>query len=1796
MFRQSFSRVRSRGAVLIAAAIVPLLLGAHSAAGGDGADRPAKTGPVVLTVTPFLTQAKAGEPSRADGASGAAAAAAPTSPPFTECPPIGLDTSCGVLVVVTDSGGVVLSDPSQPPFDGIEDTLTGIVNNSSGDVSFLALSSNTDLFGFDGDGLCTQSGAPAGCPFGPTGYEGPGTSFSDINPDASGGIVHFSPALAPGQTAYFSLEEALTSAIVFAGGPTTDEQGGAPNGSENPTVCSSGEPVNCATGVFWHRFADLGVPGRGVPLGFVRTYSSSAASSDGPLGFGWTHDYAMSLSIDATTGNVTVRQEDGATVTFVPSGSSFIAAPRVLATLRRNGDGTYTFTRTREGIGYTFSAAGVLQSAVDRNGYATTFAYDGSGRLTTVTDPAGRTLTLAYAGTHVVSVTDPAGRTESFSYDAAGNLVTATDPAGGQTSFAYDANHLLLSMTDPRGSTTTNAYDSSKRVVSQTDPLGRRTTWSFTGNAASPAGGTTTITDPKGTASTFQYQNLELLSVTRAAGTPAAATATYTYDPATLGRTSVTDPNGHKSTATYDGDGNAVSFTDALNRRSSATYNAFAEPLAMTDPSGVTTTRTYDSRGNLLSVSRPLGTTATQTLRLTYGDAAHPGDATAVTDPNGGVTRFTYDAFGDTSSVTDAVGNTRTLAYDGVGQVTSVTSARGNSTSYQYDALGRLTRTTDPLGHASTQTYDAASFLKSSTDGNGNTTRYAYDAAGQLTSVTRADGTTLRYGYDADGNQTGQTDGAGKTTTYAFDAFNRVVSVTDPLGRATSFSYDAAGNRTGLTNPSGRTTAYAYDAANQVTSISYSDGRTPNVSLTYTANGQRASMTDGTGTSTYSYNSLNRLTRVVNGAGKSVSYGYDLNGNETSLTYPNGSTITRSYDNAGRLIAITDWFGHTTTFALDADGNTTTATYPNGVVSSTAYDAAGTISEIDDVAGGSNIASFSYTRDANRQVTSTTPTGTGQGGHESYAYDSLNRLTAVNSAGYAYDVADNLTRLLDGTALSYDAANELTRITPATGPATSISYDQQGNRLNGLAPGGAATNYAYDQADRLTAAGNGGSTVLAGGQFHSLAVRNDGTVWAWGYNADGELGNGGSANRLTPGQVPGVAGASAVAAGDLHSLALAGGVVKSWGSNAFGQLGDGTTTTRRTAVSVSGLGGVTAIAAGNYHSLALRADGTVAAWGYNGSGELGDGTFTNRSTPVTVQGLSGVTAIAGGGLPGWAGHSVALKNDGTVWTWGYGKHGELGNGSTSSLASAARVPGLSGVAAIAASGDNTYALKNDGTVWAWGDDGYGQLGNTGVKGSLSSTPVQVAISGVASIAAGGTHALAIKTDGTVWAWGNNNTGQLGDGGACGKTCTTPVRVTGLTGATQVAGGYVHSLASISDGTVKGWGRNAEGEVGDGTTVVRATPTTTSGLTGVRPGAGATATFTYDGDGLRATRTGAGGAQEFTWDVSHALPLLLTDGSTSYLYDDLGLPLEQVDSSGAVLYYQHDQLGSTRLLTNAAGAVAATFAYDAYGNLARKTGTADTPLRWAGQYQDADTGLYYLRARYYDPATGQFLTRDPIASITQEPYAYVGGNPLNIADLTGLGCGWNPVCYVSQGASAAWNGVSSVGSTVWHAATDAANAALPIVHDVAGGVAVVATICAIATSETVIGGLTCGTIALGAAAVQAGTGAVLYVEGKQSGAETVFDIATLGIAGFGSLLELGARAAAEASEIAKGISLLRAAAAQEAPWFGKLGPWISSQWWALKSYLWAQLEAGLTFTGRVVNLSALGFASFGYACF
>jgi alpha-tubulin suppressor-like RCC1 family protein len=309
---------------------------------------------------------------------------------------------------------------------------------------------------------------------------------------------------------------------------------------------------------------------------------------------------------------------------------------------------------------------------------------------------------------------------------------------------------------------------------------------------------------------------------------------------------------------------------------------------------------------------------------------------------------------------------------------------------------------------------------------------------------------------------------------------------------------------------------------------------------------------------------------------------------------------------------------------------------------------------------------------------------------------------------------------------------------------------------------------------------------------HGLEVRSDGTVWAWGDNRVGQLGDGTTTGRLAPVQVTGLTGVTQVAGGCTHSLALrSDGTVWAWGDNRFGTLGRGTITDHEvTPAPVSGLAGVTKIAAGCGFSLALRSDGTVWAWGYNSVGQLGNGGTASSAVPVKITALSQVTGISAG----WDSSAAVVAGGASVWAWGGNDNGQLGDGTLAGRTTPVRVTQIGtvhiagGAAGGAVEGGEFAAvLGTDGSVWAWGNDTLGQLGNAPAAAPVT-RPVNTigAGSGITQISAGLVNMVALKSDGTVLAWGSNQFGQLGNGTTA--SVTGPARVTGLTGATQVAAG------------------------------------------------------------------------------------------------------------------------------------------------------------------------------------------------------------------------------------------------------------------------------------------------------------------------------------------------------------------------------------------------------------------------
>lgn len=335
------------------------------------------------------------------------------------------------------------------------------------------------------------------------------------------------------------------------------------------------------------------------------------------------------------------------------------------------------------------------------------------------------------------------------------------------------------------------------------------------------------------------------------------------------------------------------------------------------------------------------------------------------------------------------------------------------------------------------------------------------------------------------------------------------------------------------------------------------------------------------------------------------------------------------------------------------------------------------------------------------------------------------------------------------------------------------------------------------------------------GENHTIALKDDGTVWVWGDNYFGQLGDGTNTSTTTPKMLETISNVKVIAAGFSHNLALkTDGTVWAWGANYIYQLGDGTDTDRNTPVQVSGLDNVKALAAGENHSLALKEDGTVWEWG-------GAGTTTNRRTPGIVSGLTDVTAIAAS-----ASFSFALKSDGTLWGWGYNNSAQLGVGTTDNKSIPTQVSGVSGVKAMACGKKTVYAITNDGALWVWGYNGSGELGlgwsSQNIDPPYIATPTKnPTLSNVAAIAARGYFAVAQKADGTIWAWGNNEFGQLGDGTTVNKT--NPTRISGLDNIFSITCGVVHTFAVKNNGSVYAWGDNNFGQFGDGTHTNRYAP-------------------------------------------------------------------------------------------------------------------------------------------------------------------------------------------------------------------------------------------------------------------------------------------------------------------------------------------------------------------------------------
>ena len=805
--------------------------------------------------------------------------------------------------------------------------------------------------------------------------------------------------------------------------------------------------------------------------------------------------------------------------------------PRGIQPVRYDYDDAGRLVRVTDAFGKAINVSHDLAArrevTIDRLGHATVHEYNARGLVVRETDPNGQVTTRTFDDRdRLLSLTNADGKTTRYTYDADGRKLAETDPLGNTTRFTYNSRNQALTVTDALGRVTTNAYDAKGNLLSTRTPLGTETRYTYNavglqtsetdalGNTTRSeyvGGDLTKQTDALGNVRSLTYDangNPKTLTVTRtdAAGRAETLTTSYEYDRLdrlvktanpdgtttrseynSVGQqTADIDEQGRRTTYEYDAMGHAVRTIYPDGATEEMAYDAEGRRTRAVDASGSATTYAYDAAGRVVKTTYPDGTS----LSPTYDVLGRP---VALTDARGHTARSEYDpncgCRNRRTKIIDPLGRAISFAYDSVGNQVSMTDAKGNVTRFEYDANNRRTRTIFPDGSESRASYDTLGRTVSKMDQAGNVTRFEYDKLSRLVRVLDALGQATAYAYDEQGRLIAQTDAANRTTRFEYDRMGRRTRRTLPLGTSETYSYDAAGQLASSTDFRGKTTAYAYDVMGRLLSKTPDPSLgQPAVTFTYTAAGQRRTMTDATGVTTYTYDARGRLLSKATPQG-TLDYAYDTAGNLLTArsSNPGGLSVAYSYDALNRLSSLTDErlaSGGTTSYAYDHNGNLESVAYPNGVKSTYLYNSLNRLTNLTATSASSTVAGYAYTLGPAGNRRSVAEHG---GRAVQYTYDALYRLTgetanggasADGPIGYTYDAVGNrLSRASDVPGLpdqtfTYDANDRL----------TSDVSDANGNTTQAQ-----GTTYAYDSENRLTEVNGGEVRYLYDGDGNRVA-------------------------------------------------------------------------------------------------------------------------------------------------------------------------------------------------------------------------------------------------------------------------------------------------------------------------------------------------------------------------------------------------------------------------------------------------------------------------------------------------------------------------------------------------------------------------------------------------------------------------------------------------------------------------------------------------------------------------------------
>jgi RHS repeat-associated protein len=1312
---------------------------------------------------------------------------------------------------------------------------------------------------------------------------------------------------------------------------------------------------------------------------------------------------------------------------------------------------------------FGYGANGKVSSVADSTGRSVGYGYDGSGNLTDVTDVASGNTHFTYDANHLLqTVRDPRANTVlTNTYDSTGRALTQTDALTRTTTFDYTSIPGSTKVTDPKGNVTVEAF-TNNMLMSETKGYGTASaaTWTYTYDSSTlgvlsvtdpnlhatnytwdPSGNPLTKSDALTHTTTWTYDGFgEPLTVQDAK----LVTTTNTYDTAgnlTSTATPLVEQPGQTQTATYThGDaahpGDVTSITDPRSKVSTFTYDASTgDQLSGTTPLGDKTTYAYNAAGQRLTMVTPAGNVVggnPADYTTTYVPNAF-GQVASITDPLGHQTQQVYDADGNLHQVIDPLTQTTTFDYDVAnqqitvtrpdttvlrndywpdGSLKSQTDGAGNVTSYAYDPLGRLASMTDPSPQTTTYTHDGAGNLKTVLDPASRTTTYGYDVADRLTSVTYSDGVTpnVAYTYDNDNQRLTMVDGTG-TTSSVWDSLHRLTSQTDGSGQTMGYGYDLASNLTTITYPGSHTVTRVYDDSGRLLSIA--DWLTHNTTYGYDHNSNLTTQTyPNTTVASYTPDAADRLMNIADTKSGSTfaSFGYTRNNADllTGVT-PTGvgqSNETYGYSSLDQLNSVNG-----SSYTFDSADNLT------GMPSGTklAYDTANQLcwtAPTTAACASPPAGATTYTSGSGGERTAMTPpTGNPT---INYAYDQEYRLTDVRGAGYRTAVlasnpvgywrlgeasgttaADSSGNAHAATmnAVTWGAASGLP--TDANTAATFNGTSSYAHVTTGNVGAGALTSFtteawiktsvtqtntAWIAEESSTTAANplAGISLDATGTKARFFVRDNagavGTVTGAKIVNDGNwhhivgVRNGTNFALYVDGRADGTATATL---STISTNATALGVWYHSTNSAFFSgsidepamypivLSAAQITNHYQAAKSNYAGTATANAPSGYWRLG-ETSGTTAA---DASGNAHTGTYTG-----------GFTLGATGALTGDTDKAVTFNG-----TTGYVNAGSVGAGQSSTFSAEAWIKGS------ATTGRYFVAEGSTSTTTPyWGLATDGTTGTKAIFTVRDNAGVTATVTGTKTIMDGAWHHVVGVRSGSTF--------SLYVDGA--PDATTTATLGSITLNATVVGALKRTAVS----------NFFNGSIDEAAIYPTALSAATIGRhyyngTNSRP---TVASYTYNGDGTRTAKTVDGIKTSLTWDAAEGLPLLASDGTNQYIYGPGGAPLEHVNiSTSTAVYYHQDQQGSTRALTDQSGNVVASYTTDPFGNPTSSSGTTRTSLRFDGEYRDNETSFVYLRARYYDPSTAQFLTRDPAVAATRSAYVYAFSDPTNETDPTGL---------------------------------------------------------------------------------------------------------------------------------------------------------------------------------------------------